>query len=371
MESKGAKEIEKPSAERKKAPPLITPDEKVCFIISPIGQKGTDTYSQFLDVYNYVIKPAIDNSGYKIRPIRADEISRAGSFIKDILENIYTSFIVIADLSGQNPNVFYELGVRHSLSPRTILIAQSLEHIPSDLREYRTIVYDTTARGAAEFAERLKAFLQEIFKNPDRPDNPVLDRVSPMIENRIANLQQENEELKSQITFFLRKGTEKQPTTPKREDVRKRIERILKMKRAEFQLPYTGGSFKIGSKLFRLPVTQGNFQLYFLLGKTNEGKDTIDDYWYLSVHTGDFDPKEDLADIRVLMEQASQGQNVHCNFIVATGKDLSNQEDAINSAFEKMKKKLPEPSRKLFSILIWDDCGLAEVEKNLGLKVEL
>jgi hypothetical protein len=103
----------------------------VCFVISPIGREGTDTHRTFYEVLEYVIRPAVKHSGYNLQVIRADDIDRSGSFIKDILECIANSFVVIADLSDQNPNVFYELGVRHALSNRTILIAQSMDDIPS------------------------------------------------------------------------------------------------------------------------------------------------------------------------------------------------------------------------------------------------
>jgi hypothetical protein len=110
--------------------PVIGADRKICFVISPIGIEGTEKHRKFKEVLEYIIKSAVRSSGYEIDVLRADDINRTGSFIKDILESIYSSFIVIADLTEQNPNVFYELGVRHALSPRTILIAQSLDEIP-------------------------------------------------------------------------------------------------------------------------------------------------------------------------------------------------------------------------------------------------
>jgi hypothetical protein len=155
--------------------------DNICFVISPIGQEGTASFAKFKDVLEYLIKPAVKDCGYDIQVIRADDISRSGSFIRDILESLYASFVVIADLSEQNPNVFYELGVRHALRPRTILIAQAVDEIPSDLREYRTIVYDTSAKGAANFSKRLKTYLDEIYKEPERPDNPVLDRLGSIL----------------------------------------------------------------------------------------------------------------------------------------------------------------------------------------------
>ncbi len=141
---------------------------------------------RFKNVLEYVIKPAVKNSGYKLKLVRADDVHRAGSFIKDILELLLSSFVVIADLTDQNPNVFYELGVRHALSARTILIAQDISFIPSDLREYRTITYEDSAKGTAVFQEKLRRFLLEIYEQPERHDNPVLDRLGSIFENRAA-----------------------------------------------------------------------------------------------------------------------------------------------------------------------------------------
>ena len=166
------------TSKKKVAPsPKGESGHETCFVISPIGNPGTEKHTRFKEILDYVIKAAVKASGYSLQVLRADDIDRAGSFIKDILESLYGSYVVIADLTEQNPNVFYELGVRHALSPRTILIAQSIDDIPSDLREYRTIVYDTSAKGAATFSSRLKKYLSEMQKEPERADNPVLDRI--------------------------------------------------------------------------------------------------------------------------------------------------------------------------------------------------
>src|SRR4051794_896843 len=93
--------------------------EDICFVISPIGKVGTERHAKFKEVLEYVIKAGVKASGYNLQVLRADDIDRAGSFIRDILDNIYNSHVVIADLTEQNPNVFYELGMRHALRPRT------------------------------------------------------------------------------------------------------------------------------------------------------------------------------------------------------------------------------------------------------------
>lgn len=170
----------------------------VCFVISPIGHPGTENHATFKQVLEYTIRPAVEASGFNLEVLRADDIDRPGSFIKDILEMLLKSYVVIADLTNQNPNVFYELGVRHALSPRTILIAQDGNHIPSDLKEYRYIVYDTSAKGAAEFREKIKRYLSELTKDPNRPDNPVLDRLPALTDNKLR-LQEENAALQVQL----------------------------------------------------------------------------------------------------------------------------------------------------------------------------
>jgi hypothetical protein len=336
--------------------------ENTCFVISPIGKEGTQEHSKFKDVFEYIIKKAVKESGYELRVARADDINRTGSFIKDILENIHSSFVVIADLTGQNPNVFYELGVRHCLAPRTILIAQSLDDIPTDLREYRTIVYDTSAKGATQFQTRLSAYLEEIYKEPNRPDNPVLDRLSGVIDNRIALLERENYDLKQQLSKVLQTGVKEAGLKPS-VSVRQRIQRILKLKNAEEQI--LSGSFLRGEQSFSLPASQGNFRLYFLQKGT-----AILDMWYVSVHASTFDLFDDLSDVRVLMENCSQGQSSKCNFIIVTEQDLSGLAPKLFGAFEKMKQKLPKESRQLFKLLLWDKEGLEVVEKELALRVD-
>jgi hypothetical protein len=338
-------------------------DRRVCFVISPIGDEGTERHTRFKDVLNYIIKSAVKTSGYELEVIRADEIDRTGSFIKDILESLSTSFVVIADLTEQNPNVFYELGVRHALSPRTILIAQSIDDIPSDLREYRTIVYDTSAKGAAEFAKRLKTFLSEIQKEPERPDNPVLDRIGSIFDGRFALLEAENQKLKNQLETILKKGVPK-PKPSVATSVDKRVNRILQLMNAKEQI--LSGSFSRGEESFTLPTRQGNFKLYFVKeGNTS----TINEMWYLSSRSGDFDYEDDLADVRVLMEKCIQQGGTSCKFVFATGDDLTANRKNITSMFNKMQAKLSPQHREKFDIEIWDDKGLTDVEKNLGLKI--
>jgi hypothetical protein len=151
--------------------------EKICFVISPIGKEGTEVRRRFSEILEHVIRPAFKDADFNMKVVRADDIRRPGAFVRDILEYIAGAHTVVADLTGQNPNVFYELGVRHALSPRTILIAQNVEDIPSDLRGERTIIYDTSPAGVAAFRGEIQQYLKMIETDPERPDNPVLNEL--------------------------------------------------------------------------------------------------------------------------------------------------------------------------------------------------
>lgn len=349
--------------------------DDVCFIISPIGKEGTENYNRFKEVLDYVIKPAIESSSMKLRIIRADSINRTGSFINDILQYIYSSFIVIVDLTEQNPNVFYELGVRHSLSPRTILIAQNLDDIPSDLREYRTIIYNTSAKGSHDFTRKIHDFITEIKKEPNRPDNPVLDRLPNLTEQKQGDLEEQISVLKSQISGLLSKpenSLEIGKKPPKKLDLDKKIKRILNLMHGEYQ-SITGGRFtkkiKENTISYTIPYEQGNFNLYFLLSQ--DGK-AINDYWYISIDKySELNIEEELADIRVLMERCSEGQDVNITFIVATDIDLKTEKVKITKAFNKIKSFIDEKSRNSFSLELWDKTGLLEKEKALGIRVTI
>ena len=91
-------------------------NSKNCFVIMPFAQN-------YLEVYEEVYKPVCKENG--IDCWRVDEISRPGSITKDIIEGIIEADIIIADLTSKNPNVFYELGIAHSVGNKTIMTAQA------------------------------------------------------------------------------------------------------------------------------------------------------------------------------------------------------------------------------------------------------
>ena len=137
-----------------------------CFVIMPFSSTETCTEDQWLEIFENTIKPAVIESGFCYECFRAN--LSIGNIIKDVLDNLNKADVVIADMTDRNPNVFYELGVRHALRNATILITQNIDDIPFDLRHYASLKYDwTTTGGRNEFKEKVRNVLMEIDNNRD------------------------------------------------------------------------------------------------------------------------------------------------------------------------------------------------------------
>lgn len=140
----------------------------------PFSKTASCTTRQWTFIFSNVFKPAIEGAGLDYECRRS--VATRGNIVKQIINELNDSWVVLADLTDNNPNVFYELGVRHSLQQRTILVAQRRVQIPFDLRSYANHVYDwKTVRGRNRFAKQIKELLTEVDANPDRMDNPVGD----------------------------------------------------------------------------------------------------------------------------------------------------------------------------------------------------
>lgn len=96
---------------------------------------------------------------------KADDIWENATFIQDIFELIFTCKIVVADFTGKNPNVFYEIGIAHTLGKTVIPITQSLDDIPTDLGHHRALKYLPNEQGyidlTKELEKRIKTLIQE------------------------------------------------------------------------------------------------------------------------------------------------------------------------------------------------------------------
>jgi hypothetical protein len=115
-------------------------DPKLCFVVMPFGPE------ELSDVYEYFVKPSIE-SNCNLRCERADDVFGSNVIMDDIRRSIERARVVVADLTGRNPNVFYEVGIAHTLNKDVLLLAQSMSDVPFDLRHRRVLVYECTPKG--------------------------------------------------------------------------------------------------------------------------------------------------------------------------------------------------------------------------------
>jgi tetratricopeptide (TPR) repeat protein len=137
---------------------FIDPDKKRCFVIMPFGKKldGAHVEVNFDEVYEKFIKPTVEADGLKC--IRCDEVDEAGNIHKRMFQLIWQSDVAIADVSIPNPNVFYELGIRHSLRKCvTIIIRNKNATLPFNIANMNAIQYDFAGgKGDEEARTRIR-----------------------------------------------------------------------------------------------------------------------------------------------------------------------------------------------------------------------
>lgn len=117
---------------------------------------------EFNALYNEVIKPTCETYGFEC--IRADDIYSNGLIIDDITKSIKESSIIIADITPNNPNVYYEVGFAHGIAKPTILLSdKKREQLPFDVSGFRTLFYDNTIGGKSIVETRLKKHLENMM----------------------------------------------------------------------------------------------------------------------------------------------------------------------------------------------------------------
>ena len=124
-------------------------NEHLVFVLLPYTE-------QFNTIYSDHIKPSIESID-GLSCLRADDIYDNRSIIEDIWRCTNEARIIISELTGRNANVFYETGIAHTIGKEVILITQSMDDVPFDLRHLRCIVYEYTPRGIKNLEENLKS----------------------------------------------------------------------------------------------------------------------------------------------------------------------------------------------------------------------
>ncbi len=145
---------------------------RICYVIMSFQQKYILTYEK-------AIRPAVRDAARDRQEewscLRSDEIRVPGSITKEIVTSLHTADLVIADLTGHNPNVFYELGVVHSAGRPTIMITQQIQELPFDINTYRVHEYTPSDDGLSKLHDFLYSTILDVWDHRKSLTNPVLD----------------------------------------------------------------------------------------------------------------------------------------------------------------------------------------------------
>jgi hypothetical protein len=154
------------------------PMPKTCFIIGPLGDPGSQVRADADDFMKYVVStcPALKEFDYG-EPIRADQLNEPGRITSQIIKLLMDADLVIADLTGGNPNVYYELSLRHALGKPVIHTALAGTPLPFDVRDNRTIFYTMHSRAAEQAREDLASQIRRVHQEGYKPMNPILETV--------------------------------------------------------------------------------------------------------------------------------------------------------------------------------------------------
>lgn len=136
------------------------------FVIMPF-------HSEFDAVYGDLIKAPLEENGHTVN--RADDVATHQSILRNIIQNISGADLVVADLTAQNANVYYELGLAHALRKDTVQIVQDLNDVPFDLRSHNVIVYSVRFGEAEQLHLRILDVIERATKGSYMYSNPIIE----------------------------------------------------------------------------------------------------------------------------------------------------------------------------------------------------
>lgn len=155
--------------------PTPPPEHSIeaCFVIGPIVDRlappysdGRQQYEQAMQIWDYIIEPACQ--ALNVQPVRADRIDESGEITEQVCQRLRDDDLVIADVTGGNPNVMYELGLRHTKNKLTIQIGEKGK-LPFDIAAIRTIQFIRTETGLVEARDALQRAIRVGIERGPRP----------------------------------------------------------------------------------------------------------------------------------------------------------------------------------------------------------
>ena len=149
--------------------------KKTCFIIGPIDDPETEARKRADALLKYIIKEVLEKPPFDMTVDRADEMQKPGLIPGQVIERVVNADLVVADLADStNPNVFYELALRHVSQKPVVHMLLENQKLPFDIAPQRTIYYNTTSLASADQAKKdLAEHAAAVLANPDSADNPI------------------------------------------------------------------------------------------------------------------------------------------------------------------------------------------------------
>lgn len=154
-------------------------NKKKCFIITPIGDENSSIRRHIDGVINSAIDPVLKKFNYELKV--SHQSVNSGSIKGEIIRDIYEADLVIANLTYQNPNVMYEVAIRHCAGKPIIHIAEDINLIPFDINDHRTFPYVNDMEGVRTLKEVLSEVIEDIESNLGKISNPIIDNIGKTI----------------------------------------------------------------------------------------------------------------------------------------------------------------------------------------------
>ncbi|WP_192891109.1 hypothetical protein [Vibrio bathopelagicus] len=179
-----------------KAEPKKEEQVKKCFIVTPIGAESSETRRAADGLIDAVLEPVCKELGLEV--VVAHRVDKSGSITTQVIEHVINAELVIANLSELNPNVMYELGLRHAARKPVISLAVDGTRLPFDISDERTIFYKDDMAGVMKLRETLLSMARLAVKD-EEPDNPVYRAMTHKVMKEVAS----NETVDGQLGKYL------------------------------------------------------------------------------------------------------------------------------------------------------------------------
>lgn len=171
-------------------------EQKRCFVVTPIGADGSSTRRAADGLLDVVIKPVLEGLNYKV--FVAHKIAAPGDITKQVIAHLLEDEMVIANLTDLNPNVMYELAVRHATRKPVVSLAENGTKLPFDVAQERTIFFDNDIHGVQDVTDRLRTAVEQAELD-DAPDNPIYRAAESLIIQQSPDASDEDKYIASRL----------------------------------------------------------------------------------------------------------------------------------------------------------------------------